>query len=488
MKAHLFRFYTWLCDDDGEHLWARWILLRALGFFFLSAFLSLAPEVHSLVGPAGILPADAYLHSLSAAKGALAFASAPSLLWVRCDDAALTALVLVGIVSSMLLLLNLLPRASAVVSAIVLLSFMNAAPALSHSQPDGILVETGFLGALFAPRGLRPRLGATFPPTRIAYLLLLLEWFRVYFGSGLAKLLTDPSWRDLSAMSDYFDRGPLPTWLAWFASQLPRAFHVAMTAATLAIEIPLVIMAVVTPRIRPHVFAVTSIFQVGILLTANHGTLNYLILSLGVVLLDDRFLARLRLPQSQNLDTNPRSSGIRIVHAGCAIAVVYAAIAGIAPLRLGWFGLPARALAKFRIGQPFNLYSRMPAERHEVEFQGSADGATWTAYKFRYKPQDELRKPPFVAPYHPRFDTYLWYCAQEAEWTRCPLAAPTGTLLLRNDPRVLALFADNPFAAAPPRFVRTMKVRYRFTTAAEKKASGAWWAREAVGTFGPILE
>ncbi len=50
--------------------------------------------------------------------------------------------------------------------------------------------------------------------------------------------------------------------------------------------------------------------------------------------------------------------------------------------------------------------------------------------------------------------------------------------LLQGDRAVLSLLRVNPFAAAPPRFVRARLYRYRFSTAAERKQTGAWWQRE----------
>jgi hypothetical protein len=45
----------------------------------------------------------------------------------------------------------------------------------------------------------------------------------------------------------------------------------------------------------------------------------------------------------------------------------------------------------------------------------------------------------------------------------------------------------NPFPDAPPRFVRARLYRYRFSTAEERKKSGAWWQREfAAQWFPPV--
>ena len=53
--------------------------------------------------------------------------------------------------------------------------------------------------------------------------------------------------------------------------------------------------------------------------------------------------------------------------------------------------------------------------------------------------------------------------------------------LLEGSPRVLALLGRNPFPTAPPRYVRLTYYRYRFTTRAEWRRTGASWVREFVG-------
>jgi len=46
---------------------------------------------------------------------------------------------------------------------------------------------------------------------------------------------------------------------------------------------------------------------------------------------------------------------------------------------------------------------------------------------------------------------------------------------------VLALLGENSFPGAPPRYVRLVYYRYRFSTPTERATRGAWWQRERVG-------
>jgi hypothetical protein len=57
--------------------------------------------------------------------------------------------------------------------------------------------------------------------------------------------------------------------------------------------------------------------------------------------------------------------------------------------------------------------------------------------------------------------------------------------LLEGDRPTLELIRRNPFPDAPPRLVRARFFRYRFTTWAERRATGAWWVREFESDYLP---
>jgi hypothetical protein len=59
--------------------------------------------------------------------------------------------------------------------------------------------------------------------------------------------------------------------------------------------------------------------------------------------------------------------------------------------------------------------------------------------------------------------------------------------LLEGSREVTRLFADNPFPNQPPRYVRAILYRYRFTTASERRQTGAWWKREELGDYLPTV-
>jgi hypothetical protein len=131
----------------------------------------------------------------------------------------------------------------------------------------------------------------------------------------------------------------------------------------------------------------------------------------------------------------------------------------------------------------YGLFAVMTTQRDEIVIEGSADGADWREYEFRYKPGDLTRRPPWNIPHQPRLDWQMWFAALEdprrLQWFPRFLKA-----LLENQPAVLALMEKNPFPETPPRYVRAQFYDYRFSDRVEK-ASGRWWHRHLLGTYYP---
>jgi hypothetical protein len=494
------------------HLWPRWIFLRALGLIYLSAFYSLLFQIKGLIGPNGILPAADYLQAMQAALELRSYWSAPSLLWFGASNGALMTLCWVGLVASLLLTLNVWPRASLLICFVCFVSFVSVARDFSGYQSDGMLLEAGFIALFFAPAGLRPGLGAENPPSRASLFLLQWEWFRIYFESGVAKIGSgDLAWRQFTAMDDYYQNGPLPTWIGWYVQHLPHWFHASATIYTLVTELLIVWMLFLPRRFRIACFLIVTPFEISIIATANYTFLNYLVLLLGVLLLDDRFLewvlpSRLRElihgkspmaaaaaaePTSTRAEWRGRFTPLRRAFAGLCLGLVFYSTTAL----LLWMFMPGlplpqapvQALEPFRIANSYGLFAVMTHERYEIEFQGSLDGKTWITYPFRYKPQAINEAPGIYAPYQPRFEWNLWF-ASLGPWQQSRFVVWTEERLLKNEPDVLALFANNPFASAPPREVRTVKYQYWFTDMRTKRETGNWWRREDLGQYAPALE
>jgi lipase maturation factor 1 len=536
------RFLLWFAGPRPAgppgYLIPRWLFLRSLGFIYFSVFYSLVFQIRGLLGPDGLLPAGMYLKQVAQYFGPSRFLYTPTVLWFGSSDRVLLALCWVGMIVSLLLFLNLWPRAALFICFVLFLSFVTAAQDFSGYQSDGMLLGAGFISLFFAPRGLRPGWGETEPPSRASLFVLRLLWFSIYFESGLAKYLGgDPSWHDLTAMDQYYQNGPLPTWLGWYAQQLPHWFHATCAAMTLTVELLIVWMFLLPRRFRIVCFWIVTSLQIGIILTANYAFLNYIVLALGFLLLDDLYLVKFVVerwghavrdnlkkptpvaetapitslltetsseaaPPAENLVPPADRRGLwpdaaRAFACGAVLWLSAAALLWIlyanvflilerASLAGGLPGKPVSVLRPFRIADQYGLFGRMTWKRYEIEFQGSNDGENWITYPFRNKPQDPSEPPRIYAPYQPRFDWNLWF-ASLGYWRDNPWILRAEQLLLTGDPDVESLFARNPFPKEPPQQVRAVMWQYWFTDRATKKATGMWWRREYLGLYAPAL-
>jgi hypothetical protein len=444
-------------------------------------------QLRGLIGEHGILPVSDYLRRSAEARGPGAWWQVPTIFWLRSTDGALVTVCVTGVIAAALVVVNISPRVMLGLCAGVLLSFATVVHRFGSFQMDALLVEAGFLAVFLAPGGFRPGLGATSPSSRLAGFAVTWLLFRVYFESGLAKLSGDPGWAALTVMDHYYETGPLPTVLAWYAQELlPHWVHVASTFFTLVVETVLVWAVFWTSRPRRVLFCVLTAFQLAIIATANYGALNYLTLTLGIWLLDDDAFAALRQRAPPALDAEP---GL-IWRSASAALLGWHFYVTTALLLAGSIALPAwpnPPLMSLRLATRFGFFGQLPEKRVELEFQGSDDGEHWVPYTYRFKPQDTSSMPGFFAPYQARFEIALAIAAldddpRHSHWTQL-----AGERLSSGSQEVLRLFRQDPFGGHPPSYVRIVRWDYRFSTPQERAADGSFWKRSPLGLFGPVL-
>jgi hypothetical protein len=246
------------------------------------------------------------------------------------------------------------------------------------------------------------------------------------------------------------------------------------------------------PRLlRRGAFLALAGLQVVIGLTGNYGFFNLLTIALCLMVLDDADLpAALRRRLTAAAARPPKvARWVRGTAAGVLGLLAVATFFDGLRVRVPW-PEPVRELQ--RAASPlesvnsYGLFAVMTATRPEIVIEGSRDGATWQPYEFRWKPGDVRRRPAFVAPHQPRLDWQMWFAAlgtcEDNPWLLRLLER-----LQRGEPAVTGLLARDPFAGAPPAFLRTVVYDYRFTTFAQRRASGAWWRREEVGPYCPMV-
>jgi Lipase maturation factor len=213
---------------------------------------------------------------------------------------------------------------------------------------------------------------------------------------------------------------------------------------------------------------------------------------LAVPMLDGRLLERLwgKLVRVPAPEFAPPGRAVRYVMAGLAVMVGLMSIPVVENLALRDQVMNA-SYNPLQLVNTYGMFGSVTSARDEVVVEGTdaaqpGPDAAWREYEFKAKPGDVMRRPPQIAPYHLRLDWLMWFAAlgryQENPWF-VNLAAK----LLQGDGAVLGLIARNPFPRHPPRYVRALLYRYRFSTPEERRRTGAWWQRELEGEWFPVV-
>jgi predicted DCC family thiol-disulfide oxidoreductase YuxK len=498
-RAIFSKLTTWFWGQDLEapaYGVSRWLFTRMMGLIYLAAFASLWAQADGLIGANGILPFTSFLDAVRQHYASHAYSLVPTLLWLNPSDSFLHILCGAGTVLSLLVLFDVAPGPCLLILWALYFSLVQIGGDFFSFQWDMLLLETGFLAAFFAPWRLRPRGRETEPSTVMLWLLRFLL-FRLMFESGCVKLLSgDSTWRDWTALYFHYETQPLPTWLGWYAHQLPRAFQRFSVATMFAVELgtPWLIFLPRRPRMLAGL-AVAGLMAL-IALTGNYCFFNLLTVALCLTLFDDAFWKHLLskgairwvLPR----ETVPAWSWRGRAYGILALPIVLAGLLQVLGLFEGRLSVPSwvaggfETIESLRLVNSYGLFAVMTRPRNEIAVEGSDDGQTWREYSFKWKPGELDRRPGFVEPFQPRLDWQMWFAAlgsyQDNRWFLNFMAR-----LMQGKPEVLALLARNPFPLAPPHYLRASLYEYHFTTWAEKRASGNWWTREFKRPYCPIL-
>ena len=332
-------------------------------------------------------------------------------------------------------------------------------------------------------------------PSRLV--LLLLRWllFRLMFLSGLVKLASgDPTWRSFAAMRFHYQTQPLPTWTSWYIHLAPNWFQTMSVGGVFFTELIVPLFIFANRRLRLLACAMIVSLQLLIAVTGNYGFFNLLTIVLCVTLLDDAVLKRLRILRSANphvIVAKPWRHWMNV-----------ALVAGLVPLTLvaglrqfrstKWVPQPLVdawiTIQPFYLANGYGLFAVMTTRRPELIVEGSTDGATWKAYEFKWKPGDVERRPRFCSPHMPRLDWQMWFAALDLYYNdrADPWLIDFLDRLREASPPALDLLQTDPFAGQPPRHLRVRIYDYRFTTAAERAASGAWWHRDPIAILSDL--
>jgi hypothetical protein len=503
---------------DPRLVWG--LIPRFVGVLYVIAFASLIPQLEMLLGSRGLLPARRRLdHITRDFPGMRRFFEYPTVLWINSSDTFVRLIPWLGVACGLLAIYGgpFGPWASAL-AFVLWLSIESAALLFPW---DTMLQEVGFL-VLFlpTPEPLPSLEASALPLPAVAFMFRWLV-LRLMLGFGKVKFLLAKK-DDALYLRGFFVWMPMPGPLAWFGHHAPQWMLRQMLYFMFAAEViaPLLGFFVGVPRVIA--FALLVGLMLGIQVTGNWGFFNLGYIMLCVCLLDTQS-SLLELWHAPWAGTNwqwPQGA----IHA----LLLLMFLTGLVQLVLAdswigrsWMHWPldnltwnrrwARALLKyFRAISPFRIINGYgvfppnagPPIRLSAVFEGSDDGVTWKAYRYKFMPSWSRQRPPIVSPHHPRIDMASYYaalCAHDASYYAVgvgdgtPYAAGNGASwldrlaqrLLENEPLVTRQFAHNPFPDAPPKFVRVSAVAMTPTRFDELRASGIWWHTQRLGTLVP---
>jgi hypothetical protein len=464
---------------------ARVLIERGLAALYLVAFAVAWRQFPALCGERGLEPAPRYLEVIPR------FLDAPTIFrWIGYSDAKLRALAGIGAAVAIALVLGL-PQSTALPldAGLVLTmlawfalwamyqSIVNIGGSFYSFGWETLLLEAGFLAIFLGTAAIAPPI----------LVLLLFRWlaFRVEFGAGLIKLRGDRCWRDLTCMDFHHETQPMPNPLSWFFHKLPKSLHRIETVGNFVAQLVLP-FGLFLPQPFATVAAILMVLtQLYLVVSGNYAWLNWVTIVVMTAAIADPVLQSV-VP----IATTPAEA--------FAATPAWFTIAGVAltllVVMLSWFPVrnllsPRQAMNAsfdpFRLVNTYGAFGSVSRVRDEVVIEGTdADsidaGTAWREYEFKGKPGDVRRLPSQYAPYHLRLDWLMWFLPLSSRYGE-RWFVPFLVKLLEGDRQTLALLGGNPFPDRPPRFVRALLYRYRFTSWRERRDTGAWWARSLVG-------
>ena len=448
-------------------------------------------QIHGLIGSNGILPADQFLTAVRQQVGTSSYYVVPTLFWLNPSDFFLHFLCAGGIVLSLVLIAGFFPPFTLAGLWVFYLSLVSIGQVFLSFQWDVLLLEAGLLAIFFAPLQIRETLSRASQPS-VAFLWLL-RWllFRLIFASGFVKLASDEVWRNLTALNFHYETQPLPTSIGWYVHQLPEWFHKISIIGMFAAELIIPFLIFAPRRLRTAGCIGLVGLQVLIILTGNYCFFNLLTIALCLLLIDDvtwrGLLSKRFMPTIRLLEQPPRR------YRRAFIAVVAMLLFLLSGIRFSGqlfreAELPDVAwITPFRSVNTYGLFADMTESRPEIIVEGSNDRILWKTYQFRWKPGELTSAPRWVAPHQPRLDWQMWFAALQGSYQNTFWFLNFMGSLLRGNPEVLKLLAENPFPDTPPRYVRATLYDYSFTELATKRSEGMWWDREWKRIYCPAI-
>ncbi len=462
----------------------RFYFQRALGAIYCVGFLIALNQFKGLCGNSGILPVKIYLQRVK-------FWDAPSLFWLNSSDFFMTALAAIGLGLSIFAMLGYSDAFGTFVSVLTWLSlwviyqsFVNVGQSFYGFGWEILLLEAGFLAIFMGASNTEPSV----------LVIILLRWllFRLMFGAGMIKIRGDDCWRNLTCLKYHYETMPLPGPTSRYLYFLPMWFQKFSVLYNHFVEL-VVPFCFFGPRLLRNTAGVLTLaFQAFIIFSGNFSWLNHISMVIAIACFDDQFFQAM-IPFLSSWAKNMGVAGLSsagVMTAGIPTPVIYTLTAVIAYLSIG----PARNLVSseqvmntsfdpLRLVNTYGAFGSITRKRNEVILEGANDPTgPWQEYQFKGKPGDVSRTPPLVSPYHYKLDWQMWFAAMTS-YQYHPWILNLVAKILQGNEMVLNLMGANPFAKAPPQYIRASLYEYHYTPLGEKNT----WQRKYVGSYLPPL-
>ncbi|KAJ8600228.1 hypothetical protein CTAYLR_001958 [Chrysophaeum taylorii] len=327
-----------------------------------------------------------------------------------------------------------------------------------------------------------------FPP------VVAMRWlcFKIMLGAGLikerAKHRASDCWRDLTAMTTFFETQPAPGPLSRRLHFLPRPALLFATASNHVIELfaPWFLLASFLPfrlarRALVASYGLTHVaFQLTLICSGNLSFLNYVTIVPALACFDDAFFGYTAAPPPRGASTLLHALGVAVL----AWLNVPAYENLFAPSSTSKSPAPRQAmnaqfdrllplpnrtvnLRVFRLGNAYGAFGSVSPARDEIVVfgsRGALDGWQWHEYELHASPGQADTSCPQIAPWHLRLDWQKWISAcrgRDATTERWFIVFLLG--LLDNDPDLARLLRTNPFRnTTSPTHLRVQIFRYQF--------------------------
>jgi hypothetical protein len=286
-------------------------------------------------------------------------------------------------------------------------------------------------------------------------------------------------------MEYHHETQPIPNPLSRAAHLLPRPLHRAEVVGNFVAQLG----APVLLFFPQPVAGAAALFMLGtqayLVLSGNYAWLNLLTMVVALAGVPDRFF-RAVLPgvAPAALEAPPGWFVAAVLLLAATFVVLsYWPVANLLARRQ----LMNYAFNRLHLVGTYGAFGSITRQRYEIVIEGTSAAtvsaeAEWREYRFKAKPGDPWRRPRQIAPYHLRLDWLMWFAALSPSYAEPWFRELVGRLLA-GDRLILRLLGQNPFPDGPPRWIRARYFHYRFTSRAERRATGAWWARELAGEF-----